>query len=103
VEQDGRPPEGYYTLRTAQAALAAIPPTSTFYSPAEVHALVRAAANEQDGAIYLSAAFTGVRPGELVAFRWRDMDFEADTIRVRASYTNGALTTPKSGKVRSVR
>jgi integrase len=34
--------------------------------------------------------------------RWRDVDFAGDTIRVRASYADGALTTPKSGKVRSV-
>ena len=30
------------------------------------------------------------------------MDFAGDTVRVRASYADGALTTPKSGKVRSV-
>jgi hypothetical protein len=32
----------------------------------------------------------------------RDLDFAGSAIRVRASYTNGHLTTPKSGKVRSV-
>ncbi len=31
------------------------------FSPEEVWALVRAAANEQDGAIFLTAAFTGLR------------------------------------------
>ncbi len=30
------------------------------------------------------------------------MDVEGSTLRVRASYADGALTTPKSGKVRSV-
>jgi integrase len=34
-----------------------------FYSPEEVWALVRAAASEQDGAIFLTAAFTGLRRG----------------------------------------
>jgi integrase len=72
------------------------------YSPEEVWALVRAAANEQDAAIYLTAAFTGLRRGELLALRWHDVDFAGATIRVRQSYYNGALTTPKSGKVRSV-
>jgi integrase len=71
-------------------------------SPEEVHALVRAAASAQDGAIYLTAAFTGLRMGELIALRWRDIDTPAQTIRVRASYSAGALTTPKSGKVRAV-
>ena len=34
-----------------------------FYSPEEVHALVRAAASEQDAAIFLTAAFAGLRRG----------------------------------------
>jgi integrase len=72
------------------------------YSPEEVWALVRAAASEQDAAIYLTAAFTGLRRGELIALRWRDVDFGGSAIRVRASFAGGALTTPKSGKVRSV-
>jgi integrase len=72
------------------------------FSPEEVHALVRAAASEQDAALYLTAAFTGLRRGELLALRWRDVDFAGSLIRVRASYAEGHLTTPKSGKVRSV-
>jgi integrase len=73
-----------------------------FYSADEVMALVRAAASEQDAAIFLTAAYTGLRRGELVALRWPDVLFEQESIRVRASYSYGALTTPKSGKVRTV-
>ena len=72
------------------------------FSPEEVWALLRAAASEQDAALYLTAAFTGLRMGELLALRWRDVDFAGATVRVRASYANGYLTTPKSGKVRAV-
>jgi integrase len=72
------------------------------FSPEEVWALVRAAASEQDGAIFLTAAFTGLRRGELIALHWRDVDFTGSIVRVRASYAAGALTAPKSGKVRSV-
>ncbi len=72
------------------------------FSPEEVWALVRAAASTQDGAMFLTAAFTGLRMGELLALRWRDVDFTGQTVRVRASYYLGQLTTPKSGKVRSV-
>lgn len=71
-------------------------------SPEEVLALVRAAGSVQDAAIYLTAAFTGLRRGELLALRWRDVDFAGQAIRVRSSYAGGRLTTPKSGKVRSV-
>jgi integrase len=72
------------------------------FSPDEVWSLVRAAASDQDGALYLTAAFTGLRRGELLALRWRDVDFASSAIRVRASYAAGAVTSPKSGKVRSV-
>jgi integrase len=72
------------------------------FSPEEVWALVRAASSEWDAAIYLTAAFTGLRMGELLALRWREVDFAGDAIRVRASYYAGHLTTPKSGKVRAV-
>jgi integrase len=52
--------------------------------------------------VFLTAAFTGLRMGELLALRWRDVDFPGSVVRVRASYYLGQVTTPKSGKVRSV-
>jgi integrase len=73
-----------------------------FYSREEIDALARAAASDQDAAIYLAAAMTGLRRGELVALRWRDVDFPGQAIRVRANYSYGELVTPKSGKIRSV-
>ena len=72
------------------------------FSPEEVWSLVRATESEQDAALFLTAAFTGLRMGELLALRWRDVDFVGSVVRVRASYYLGQLTTPKSGKVRSV-
>lgn len=72
------------------------------FSPEEVLALVRAAEDDQDAALFLTAAFTGLRQGELVALRWRSVDFPGQHIRVTASYTNRALTSPK-GAARSVR
>ncbi len=73
-----------------------------FYSPEEVHALVRCASNAQDRVLFLTAALTGLRMGELLALRWRDVDFEAQSVRVLASYTAGGLGTPKSGQGRAV-
>lgn len=72
------------------------------YSGEEVWALVRAAANEQDAALFLTAAFTGLRMGELIALRWRDLDFDRQSVQVNASYTHGSLDVPKSGRGRSV-
>jgi integrase len=73
-----------------------------FLSPEEVQRLVEAAESEQDGTLFLVAAFCGLRRGELIALAWRDVLFEQDAIRVRASYTYGHLSTPKSGKARTV-
>jgi integrase len=72
------------------------------FAPEEVHALVRGAGSEQDAAIFLAAAFTGLRRGELIALRWRSVDFTRQSIRVVASYSERALSTPKSGRARSV-
>jgi len=70
----------------------------------ELAALVRAAADEQDAALYLAAAMTGLRQGELLALRWRDVDFAGQRIHVRRSWSHVAQheKAPKSGKVRSV-
>lgn len=70
--------------------------------PAEVMQLVEAAENESDSALFATAAFTGLRQGELIALRWQDIDFAAATIRVTRAFTHGALTTPKSNKSRAV-
>ena len=73
-----------------------------FYSCEEIDELIRAAETMQDAAIYMTAAMTGLRRGELVALRWRDIDLAGQAIRVRANYSFGQLVTPKSGRVRSV-
>jgi len=49
-----------------------------------------------DHVLYLAAAMTGMREGELVALRWRDVDWSASVIRVRRNYTRGNWGTPKS-------
>ncbi|HYM80605.1 MAG TPA: site-specific integrase [Candidatus Limnocylindria bacterium] len=72
-------------------------------TPAEVEALGRAAANDQDAAIFLTAAFTGLRLGELRGLRWRDVNFANRIVHVRRNVPAHATErVPKSGKVRSV-
>ena len=51
---------------------------------------------ELDRAIFLCTAMTGLRKGELVALRWRDVDWPAQRIRVRQNFTRGEFGTPKS-------
>jgi integrase len=74
-------------------------------SPVEVQAVARATTTEQDGALILSAGFTGLRLGELRGLRWRDVDFTNRLVHVRRSHFGAAGTTegpPKSGRSRSV-
>ncbi|MBS1885092.1 MAG: site-specific integrase, partial [Actinobacteria bacterium] len=49
-----------------------------------------------DRPLYLTAAMTGLRQGELIALRWKDVDWKACLIRVRRNYTRGRFGTPKS-------
>jgi integrase len=49
-----------------------------------------------DRALYLTAALTGLRQGELLGLRWRDIDWRAGRIRVRWSWVRGEMGTPKS-------
>ena len=73
-----------------------------YLTAAELDGLL-AAAERGDGPIaatdrvlYLAAALTGLRQGELMALRWRDVDWDARRIRVRESLVRGEFTTPKS-------
>jgi integrase len=70
--------------------------------PDEVEQLAAAAANEQDAAIYKTAAFSGLRQGELLALRWKHVDFVGGLVHVRRNYTDGREKVPKGKRVRSV-
>jgi integrase len=75
-------------------------PDARFLEMAEVEALVRAVPDDVLGpmerVLYLTAAMTGLRQGELIGLRWRDVDWSAGVIRVRRAYVRGEYTTPKS-------
>jgi len=71
-------------------------------SPAEVEAIARASGSQQDAAIFVTAAFSGLRMGELRALRWGDVDFAKRIIHVRRGFTRWQLGDTKSHKVRSV-
>lgn len=49
-----------------------------------------------DRLVFLAAAMTGMRRGEVIALRWQDIDWDARLIRVRRNFTRGEFGTPKS-------
>ncbi|MBA2638019.1 MAG: site-specific integrase, partial [Solirubrobacterales bacterium] len=78
-----------------------VDPDIRFLDRDEFEVLLRAVSSDDvlgptDTALYLTAAMTGLRQGELVALRWRDVDWSAGVVRVRRNYTRGEWGTPKS-------
>ena len=75
-------------------------PDIRFLDQTELEALLRAVPSyglgPLDRLLYLTAAMTGLRQGELLALRWRDVDWSAARIRVRQNYVRGEFGRPKS-------
>lgn len=75
-------------------------PDIRFLASDELEALLAATPDDLFGpterVLYLTAAMTGMRRGELLALRWQDVDRYAQLVRVRRTYTRGAFDTPKS-------
>jgi integrase len=86
--------------RVAKPAAATADPDIHFLDAEETEALLRAVPDDTLGRVervmYLTAAMTGMRQGELFALRWRDVDWEARRIRVRRNFVRGEFGTPKS-------
>jgi integrase len=66
----------------------------------EVEAVLRAMPDNElghvEGTLILTAAMTGMRRGELLGLRWKDVDWPARKIRVVRTYVGGKEDTPKS-------
>ncbi len=75
-------------------------PDIRFLDEAELDALLAAVPDDDLGRVervmYLCAAMTGMRQGELLALRWQDVDWPARRIRVRRNLVRGEYGTPKS-------
>lgn len=58
--------------------------------------------NDQDAAIFMLAAYTGLRQGELRAVRWRHVFLSEQRLSVEEAISGGEFSTTKSRRVRSV-
>ncbi len=102
-----------------------IPGALVFYSPEEIEAIARAfvegqhrdpaypavndgermarqAEDRQDAEIVRVAAYAGLRQGELLALRWRDVDFAGSALTIARAMSAGVESSTKSGRVRRV-
>lgn len=94
-------PEEVEALARAVAAGQHRDPCRPAVNDAEAEA--RAAEDRQDGEIVRIAAYTGLRRGELVALRWRDIDFTRHKLVVqRAISANVEAMSTKSRRARDV-
>jgi integrase len=66
-----------------------------FLTVDEITRLLRAL-GEPERTLVLTAVLTGMRVGELLALRWRNVDFERRIIRVREAVYEGHNSTPKT-------
>ncbi len=77
-----------------------------FLQPNELDKLIDAAPEDTLGgverALYLAAALTGLRQGELLALKWLDVNLSVGRVRVADNFTRGRMDTPRSHKGRSV-
>jgi integrase len=74
-------------------------------SPDEVRRLLAAAAEDRLEALYVLAVTTGMRQGELLGLRWRDVDLAGRSVRVTGSlqYVPGRglrVSAPKTARSR---
>lgn len=64
--------------------------------------LERRRINEQDAALFMIAACTGLRLGELRAMRWRDVDLRRGLLSVSRSFSDQKETSTKTRRSRTV-
>jgi integrase len=106
--------------RAADARRERHPGVLLYYSPTEIETIAKAltsgarrddpaartadqiANDRQDAELVRIAAYTGLRLGELVALRWRDVDLTGSVLTVSRAMSAGVETTTKSGRVRRV-
>ena len=58
--------------------------------------------DDQDAAIFLFAAFTGLRRGELLALKWRNVELHNRLLVVDAAVSAGEISTTKSRRFRTL-
>ena len=88
-------------LLSRNVADAAIPPrvAKTEIKPLtqeQLRTLLNAAKGDKLECLYVLAATTGMRQGELIGLQWKDVDLDSRTLRVNRSVYEGEISPPKT-------
>ena len=62
--------------------------------------LLQAAKGDRLHALYVVAVTAGLRPGEMLALRWSDVDLEAGTLQINRALSDREFATPKTPRSR---
>lgn len=52
--------------------------------------------------LFTTFLYTGMRFGEMIALRWKHINFDRNTILIQDNYVEGTLKLPKGGKTRQI-
>jgi integrase len=66
----------------------------------QTRTLLKAAEGHRLEALYIVAVHTGMRPGELLALKWDDVDLDSGTLQLNRALSDGEFTTPKTARSR---
>lgn len=71
-------------------------------SASQVRTFLEAArvGGERLEAAYIVAVHTGMRPGELCALKWEDVDLDTGTVQIKRALSGGKMTAPKTARGR---
>jgi integrase len=69
-------------------------------NPDQTRALLKAAEGNRLEALYIVAVHTGMRPGEMLALKWDDVNLDSGILQVNRALTGGEFTAPKTARSR---
>jgi integrase len=72
------------------------------YNIDDINLLLSNCKNQRFRNILQFAFFSGVRPGELIALKWSDIDLKNNTILIQRRIRDGDISTPKGEKIRHI-
>ena len=92
------PFRGTATYRSRGRADRRVPDLEAVLDAAAVHG----AYGPQMAALILTGALTGMRPGEMYALRWSDIDLDRNRVTVSRRVYRGKYDTPKNGRTKVI-